>query len=99
MLYIGCMIRTQLYVPKSQYEELKELARRRGQTFASLAREMLREKLQDIKINRRKSKPKNPAAVMLASLKEIEALKEPGVIRKGSTELDTYLYSHNPPKP
>ena len=89
------MTRTQLYLPKSQYEELKQLAQKRGITFAELARELFEEKLFEIK-SKRKKHPINQASQLLKSLKDIE--KWGGGIRDGSINHDKYLYSdpHNP---
>ena len=85
------MLRTQLYLPDSEYDELKKLARASGRTFASLAREFLGEKLQEAKL-RKKTKSKNAVSEILKSLKKINKLKESGVTRKGSVDHDSYLY-------
>ena len=64
------MTRTQLYLPQSQYEELKQLAQKRGVTFADLAREFLAEKLREAKTTKKKKK-ENAASYLLKSLKKI----------------------------
>lgn len=86
------MVRTQLYLPQSQYEELKKLADSKGKTFASLVRDFLTEKLMEKKSKRRKKEKKNAVELMLESLEQIEKFKEPGVIRNGSVNHDHYLY-------
>lgn len=89
------MTRTQLYLPQTQYEELKTLAAKEGKTFAEFARDLLWEKTQEIKRqkSRRIMKKKNPFAEMLKSLKQVEKWKEPGVVTYGSTKHDEFLYS------
>lgn len=86
------MIRTQLYLPESQYEELKKLAASYGKTFAAFSRELLAEKLKEVRSRKQLKKPDNAISVMLASLKKVSKWKEKGVVRKGSTEHDLYLY-------
>ena len=94
MLYIiVTMTRTQLYLPQTQYEELKILASKYGQTFAAYTRKLLEERVKEIKQNKRPSKSTNPLAHLLKSLKKIEKWQEPGVTRYGSTRHDEILYS------
>ncbi len=85
------MTRTQLYLPESQYEELKHLASLRKQTFAELVREFLGEKLMEEKKGKRK-KEKNAVAELLKSLKKIKKFKKMGGLRDGSIKHDYYLY-------
>lgn len=86
------MTRTQLYLPESQYEELKRLASTRNLTFAELAREIIEEKLNDIKRKKRAAERENKISAWLSSLKKIKKLKEKGIIRDGSIKHDKYLY-------
>lgn len=85
------MTRTQLYLPESQYRELKQLAALRKQTFAQLTREIIEEKLKEIQQKESLTKGKNKISAWLSSLKKIEKLKG-GVMRDGSIKHDEYLY-------
>lgn len=93
MLYIINMTRTQLYLPESQYEELKRLASANSQTFASLIREMIDEKLDKHKKGKLVKKKKCGEHPLLKSLPSIEKLKEKGIISDGSVRHDFYIYS------
>lgn len=86
------MTRTQLYLPESQYEELKKLAVSEGKTFASLVRDFLTEKIKEKKTKKRKKEKKNAVELMLESLKDIEKWKGKEDIRDGSINHDYYLY-------
>ncbi len=86
------MTRTQLYLPQSQYEELKSIALLRRQTFASVVRELIEEKLTEMKKVRKNKNPKNNISRWLSSLKKIEKYKEKDGIRDGSVNHDKYLY-------
>lgn len=90
------MTRTQLYLPQTQYEELKTLAAKEDKTFAEFTRELLWEKTQEIKRKKYRRKKRNPIAQMLQSLKKVEQWDEPGFVRFGSTKHDEILYSKNP---
>jgi len=88
------MTRTQLYLPQTQYEELKHLAIKEGKSFAALVRELLDEKVSEKKlIKKRKLSPINQ---WLKSLRKIQKYKEPGVVRYGSTRHDEILYGKKP---
>ncbi len=86
------MTRTQLYLPQSQYEELKMIALQRRQTFAFVVREFLDEKLTEIKKVKKNKNRKNNISLWLSSLKKIEKYKEKDGIRDGSVNHDKYLY-------
>ncbi len=86
------MIRTQLYLPDSQYKELKQIAAAQEKTFAAVIREMIDDGLQTTRRKDVKKKPGSAVKELLKSLKKIEQWKEEGFVRKGSTEVDDYLY-------
>lgn len=86
------MTRTQLYLPESQYEQLKQIALLHKQTFASVVREIIEEKLTETKRIKRNKKTKNNISLWLSSLQKIEKYKEKGGIRDGSANHDKYLY-------
>ena len=93
VLYIIDMTRTQLYLPESQYEELKRLASDNSQTFASLIRDLIDEKLEKHKKGKLVKKNKCRRHPLLKSLPSIEKLKEEGIISDGSVRHDFYIYS------
>lgn len=86
------MTRTQLYLPESYYQELKQLAAANGKTFAALTREFLEDKLKELKLKKTKIRQTNSAIRLLKSLKKIERLKEENGITDGSINHDKYLY-------
>lgn len=90
------MTRTQLYLPQSQYEELKQLASAAGKTFAELARELLDINVAKLKKTRDLKPRSNKISLWLKSLKKIEKYHEPGVVTYGSTKHDEILYGKNP---
>lgn len=86
------MIRTQLYLPESQYEEIKKVAAEQGMTFAAFAREVLEKTMHTVKHQRFQKKRKGAIDVLLASLPKIEQWKTEGGVHDGSVNHDAYLY-------
>lgn len=87
------MTRTQLYLPESQYEELKRLASANSQTFASLIRDLIEEKLDKIKSKKTAKKGKNTIVALFDSLPSIEKLEDKGIASDGSIRHDAYIYT------
>lgn len=79
------MIRTQIYLPESTYEELKSLAKEESKSMAAKIREVLNQKL-------KKHKPKKKKKHFLELL---SGLKFKGGHKDGSINHDKYLYSNN----
>lgn len=79
------MIRTQIFLPESTYEELKSLAREESKSIAAKIREVLSQRL-------KKHKPKKTKKHYLEALAE---LKFKGGPRDLSVNHDKYLYGNN----
>ncbi len=86
------MTRTQLYLPESQYEKLKRMALDRRQTFASIIRDIIEEKLREERIEKDSQKTTNKISAWLSSLGKIKRLKDKNGIADGSVHHDKYLY-------
>lgn len=88
MVYNRNMIRTQIYLPKSQQDLLKQEARSSNTTVSNVIRKLVHEGLVEKKTTKRTQK-NSPG--LLAAAKEIAKLREKGPSDL-ATNLDDYLY-------
>ena len=81
------MNRTQIYLPKTHAEVLRDLARERKVTMSEVIREILREKLRSGSAPYRR----RPRETLLQAAKRINALGKKGP-RDLASNIDRYLY-------
>ena len=81
------MNRTQIYLPKTQTDALRTLARRRRSTLSEVIRAILGERLRADNVFNRRA----PRETLLDAAKRISALGKKGP-RDLASNIDTYLY-------
>lgn len=82
------MNRTQIYLPKSQLDAVRRVARERSKTVSEVIRALIHSAMEARSVRRA---PQKPARTLFTVLKEIEKLGERGPADLAGN-MDKYLY-------
>ena len=88
------MNRTQIYLPKSQLDALRRVARERSETISEVIRALIRRSMEASAARRA---PQRPARTLFRVLEEIEKIGERGPADL-ATNVDKYLYGEQEPR-